>query len=81
MNKPSASAEMRRLLAFFVVRQTQRLGRQYDILKKEFDKIRYGNSYRKKHIIVSGLPRSGTSLLYNMLCSCLDGFNYDDLFF
>jgi hypothetical protein len=30
------------------------------------------------HLCVCGYPRSGTTLLYNLLCSTLEGFNYED---
>ena len=33
---------------------------------------------RRVHLCVCGYPRSGTTLLYNMLCSTLEGFNYED---
>lgn len=33
---------------------------------------------RKTQITICGYPRSGTSLLYNMLASCLPGFHHDD---
>jgi len=33
---------------------------------------------RKTHILVTGFPRSGTSLFYNMLCSSLEDFAFDD---
>jgi len=29
------------------------------------------------HIVICGFPRSGTSLLYNMLCSTVEGFGFD----
>lgn len=59
-------------------RVVQRTSRAIDLLHKQLDLIRYGNSYRKRHIILTGFPRSGTTLFYNMLSYSLPHFAVDD---
>jgi hypothetical protein len=39
---------------------------------------RWSGIGRRKQIVVCGFPRAGTSLLYNMLCTCLPNFEADD---
>ncbi len=37
-----------------------------------------GDRARRMHMLITGFPRSGTSLFYNMLSACLGDFEFDD---
>ena len=71
-----------RLLRGVSQRQVNRTRVSYEIfketLRREFDRVLNGSDIRKKHIVICGYPRSGTSLFYNMLRTSLDRFNFDD---
>lgn len=43
-----------------------------------FDQLIHGSDFKKKHIVVCGSPRSGTSLLYNMLNTSLPDLHFDE---
>lgn len=42
------------------------------------DRALRGADAHSTHLLVAGYPRTGTSLLYNMLCSSLTGFRFDE---
>jgi hypothetical protein len=49
-----------------------------EIAKRWTDRFLHGPATRKTHVLVTGFPRSGTSLFYNMMCTSLEGFAFDD---
>ena len=80
MSRPKTPVALGRKLASMLLRLLpgKVRGELREVLKRELDRIINGRNVRKKHIVICGYPRSGTSLFYNMLSTSLDGFNSDD---
>ena len=80
---PSRADRLRRLPLSAAFRARGLAGRaarlaalRRETLRRWADRLR-GRRAPRRHLTVCGVPRSGTSLLYNMLCATLDGFAFD----
>lgn len=58
------------------IKLTRRLWVAWQKCRARWDRLRQPDTPPKKQIVICGYPRSGTSLLYNMMSATLDGFRF-----